>query len=373
MSKGWSVFLVSLIGVLLSPRRANAAVVLNTNDISNFTLVGTQVPSTGPNVLTFDDASSADVSGLFAADPDAAPGAGELDLTVTFQVRSTSPANSDADFRVVMNDGASKAAIAACVVLVGQRGIGLAGPGSSQDAATYLAFYPIDWTQTPVTMRLRRTSDGGCELMEVNGAPPNPRVFLTGAQVAGRTRATPSAELGCFSAEGHANVEVTQFFTQKVAQPVAGTLTFTDFRIRDTDSADRLRFRADFQLGAGTNGIDPATEPVTIKLSVPGWEFYSQTLNGFTVRGTAPRRRWTLNDAERARTGIEQLVIDEDPNNTGGIFLRDVATELDDVYFGTVTAEIAIGTGALADRLTGSAQLVEKRFGSGNWQFYREP
>lgn len=73
------------------------------------------------------------------------------------------------------------------------------------------------------------------------------------------------------------------------------------------------------------------------------------------------------------RTGIEQLVIDEDPNNMGGIFLRDVATSLDDVHFGSVTAEITIGTGATADKLTGTAQLVEKQFGSGNWRFHREP
>ncbi len=34
-------------------------------------------------------------------------------------------------------------------------------------------------------------------------------------------------------------------------------------------------------------------------------------------QGRAPKRRWSLNDAERARTGIEQLLIDEGPNNTG--------------------------------------------------------
>ena len=48
-----------------------------------------------------------------------------------------------------------------------------------------------------------------------------------------------------------------------------------------------------------------------MKLSTPtGGVFYSQTLNGFTVKGNSPRRRWSLDDAERDRTGIERLIID---------------------------------------------------------------
>ena len=220
-----------------------------------------------------------------------------------------------------------------------------------------------------MSLRLRRLADGGAELMEINGAAPNPRVLLTTDQVTNRTRAGSTAELGCMSPESTADVDVTVFYTEKVAAPVAGTLTFTRFRIRDTDSTDKLVFRADYTLGAASNGIDPAVEPVTIKLSTIGGTFYSQTLNGFTVRGKAPRRRWTLNDSERARTGIEQLVIDEDPHNAGGIFLRDIGIALDDAFFGTANAEITIGTGALADKLTGTAQLVERR---GNWRFVRE-
>ena len=311
------------------------------------------------------------VSGLFATDPDAVAG-GELDLVSSFQVRSVTPNNADGGFKVIINDGQSKAAIAACVILHNQRVIALAGPGAPSDPATYPVFAPVDWFGVPVSLRLRRLVDGGAELVEINGAAPNPRVMLTGYQVAGRTRAGSTAEFGCLSPEGLAQADVTVFYTEKVAAPVAGKLTFTRFRIRDTDSTDKLVFRADYTLGATSNGIDPATEPVTIKLSTIGRTFYSQTLNGFTVRGQTPRRRWTLNDAERLRTGIDQLVIDEDPHNSGGLFLRDVGIALDDAFFGTVNAEITIGTGALADKLTGIAQLVERRPGSGNWRFVRE-
>jgi hypothetical protein len=69
---------------------------------------------------------------------------------------------------------------------------------------------------------------------------------------------------------------VTEFFTQPVAQRVNGRLTFNGFRVRDTDSADRLRFRAEYALGTGTNGIDPTTEPVTIKLSTSAGVFFQQ-------------------------------------------------------------------------------------------------
>jgi hypothetical protein len=57
-------------------------------------------------------------------------------------------------------------------------------------------------------------------------------------------------------------------------------------------------------------------------VSDAGGQFYPSPdfnpLNGFNVQCTAPNRRWTLTDAERARSGIEQLVFDEDPNNSGG-------------------------------------------------------
>jgi len=109
-------------------------------------------------------------------------------------------------------------------------------------------------------------------------------------------------------------------------------------------------------------------------LSRPGsGVFYAQTLNGFTMQGQAPRRRWLSINAERARTGIDQLVIDENPNNASDIVLRDVRTELYDEYFGVVDVAIMIGTGATADRLTGTARLEERQVGSGNWRLDREP
>ena len=123
------------------------------------------------------------------------------------------------------------------------------------------------------------------------------------------------------------------------------------------DYRDRIRFRADYTLGALSNGIDLANEPVTIKLLTPaGVQFYPapdiNPLTGFDVQGRVGKRRWTLNDAERARTGIEHLIFDENPTLRGGIALRDIRTTLADADFSVVNVEITIGSGATQDKLT---------------------
>lgn len=150
--------------------------------------------------------------------------------------------------------------------------------------------------------------------------------------------------------------------------PVKGGLTFSRFRVRDFESNDRLRFKADFKLGASTNGINPGAEQVTVRLWTAAGEFYNQVLNGFTVKGQAPRRRWTLNDAERTRTGLERFDIDEDPDSSGALFLRDVRDDPGIGSFQTVNAEIVIGAGVAADKLLGIATLMEQRDGTGKWR-----
>ncbi len=109
------------------------------------------------------------------------------------------------------------------------------------------------------------------------------------------------------------------------------------------------------------------------RLSTPGGgQFYPEPdfnpLVGFNVQGAVGKRRWTLNDSERARTSIEELVFDEGPNNTGAVYLRDFQTSFPPANFSTVDAEITIGTGEMPDDLTGAASLVETPVGSGRWR-----
>lgn len=362
----------SMVGTPRTVPISVPSVVLNPADISSFTVIGNQQPTVGGAVI-FNDASQTDVSGLSATDADAATGV-ELDLTAKFQVSPQTTDGVDAGFQLTISDGtANRAAIAACIVVNGVPHIGLVSTGARDALTTYPAFIAAEWQAAPLTLKLRRTAEGGVQLLELNGAPPATRTELLPQQAAPRTRPGNLAEFGCFSGPATLTAQVDSFMTERPAQPTQGNLTFTRFRIRDTDSTDRLAFRADFQLGTGTNGINPAAETVAVKLSTAQGEFYAQTLNGFNVRGQTPRRRWVLNDAERARTGIEQMVIEEDPNNSGSIFLRDVRNECGTREFTNVTVEVIIGAGAAAEVLTGSAELVEVPAGSGRWRFHREP
>ena len=369
-------------GVLGWPRAVRAAGLpgsvecmrLNTKDVSGWLQLGSQLlPQTAPTTLTFTDSSASDVSAIYTPNACAAPGL-EVDVVATFQVRSCTPNSADADFRVVINDGQTKSAIAAAVMINGQRCIALVGAGRASDVATYPASVVADWVARPVSLRLRRFADGGAELIELNGVAPNPRVLLWTDLVAARARAGPSFEIGCMSVEGLADVDVTEFYAERPPTQILGALDVTEFRIRDTDSADRLRFRADFTLGAGSDGIDPSTELVAVKLSTPTYgQFYParaadfNPLSGFDVRGRAPRRRWSLNAAERTRTGIERLDFDENPNQTGAIVLRDVRTSLPTIDYSTVIVMADSGF----DLFTETIHLVEGRAGSGQWRLPR--
>ncbi len=354
-----------------------AANTLDPNNPSSFQKEGGESHTPG-NVLTLTDLSSSDFVAFFAADSDAYPGI-DIDIVATFQVRQTGPNNADAGNRVVINDGVTRSAIAACIVLNGVKGIGLKSHGPASDPASYPVFVPIDWQAVPVTLRLRRSGNGDAEIVELNGVAPSPRALLTADKAPGPTRfGFGSVEFGAASPEADCTVEYAAFRSERVVNPVAGTLNFTRFRLRDSDSPDRVQFRADYTLGSGSDGINASVEPVTIKLSTPwGGQFYPSPdfnpLNGFDAQGRAPKRRWTLNDGERARTGIERLVFDEDPNHSGGIFLRDFRTNLADADYSIVNVEITIGTGATQDKLVGTVSLVETHAGGGRWRLSNEP
>lgn len=361
-------------GVLGSPRAAHAvgSVVstecmrLDTNDLTGWQPLGSQPPSTSPTTLAINDSSGSDVSGIYMPNACAAPGL-EVDVVASFQIRGVTPSGADGGFKVIINDGQLRSAVVTCAILNNQRVLALAGTGLSN----YPASAPVDWLVGPISFRLRRAADGGAELIEVNGVVPNPRVFLRADQVAGRTRAGSTFEIGCLSPEGLCDADVTEFYAEMPPTPIMGGLDFTDFRIRDTDSADRLRFRADFTLGAGSDGIDPGTELVAFRLSTPSYgQFYPapaadfNPLSGFDVQGRTPRRRWSLNDAERTRTGIERLDFDENSNQTGAIILRDLRTSLPSLDYSTVTVMVDSGFNLFSDTI----QLVEKRAGSGQWR-----
>ena len=171
---------------------------LNTNDVNGWQLLGSQFISTGPDTLAFSDADIGDVNTLHKSNPCAGPGL-EVDVVATFQIRSVTPNGPDTGFRVIINDGQLKAAVLTCAILNNQRVLALAGAGAPGDPATYLASTIVNWGADRVRVRLRRSADGGAELVEVNGVAPNPRVFLSGDLVSNRTRVGATFEIGCMS------------------------------------------------------------------------------------------------------------------------------------------------------------------------------
>jgi hypothetical protein len=217
------------ISNLLWPRLAKGATVLDPTNPSNFKQDGTQTATPG-TVLTLQDASNGDIILLFAPDPDAAAGI-DLDVVATFQMINPSPENADAGNRLVINDGVTRAAIASCIFQKNIPGMGLYSSGPTKDQASYPVFVPVDWVAAPCAIRLRRWANGDAELIEINGTPPTPRALLTADKAAGPTPAFFTVEFGCASPEAMTTVEYSAFRSERVVQAVAGTLSFTSFRL----------------------------------------------------------------------------------------------------------------------------------------------
>lgn len=352
------------------PGLAIKSVVLDPgHPLANFAVEGAQPFTPTPSLLVLLDQSVADVVDFYGFDPAASPG-NDVDVVAAFQVRTSTPLNADSGVRFVINDGQFKAVMAGAIIVGGIKGIGLAAGVNFWDPTNYPVFVTADWTQ-PTTVRFRRSASGDAEIVDVNGVAPSPRALLAGVSLPPRNRLYPTIEFGCMSPEALCDVEFSQFYSEVPASAIRGALAFTEFRIRDDDTTDRLRVRADYALGADSDGINPSSEAMSVKLSTPTYgQFYPapaadfNPLAGFVAHGRAPRRRWSLNDAERARTGIERFDVDENPDHTGAIILRDLRTTLPNIDYSTVLVTVDIGF----DLLTDTVHLVEKRAGSGRWR-----
>lgn len=140
------------------------------------------------------------------------------------------------------------------------------------------------------------------------------------------------------------------------------TLCVTRIRIRDAETTDRVRMRGEFALAAGSQGIDPAAEPVSLRLSTPAGVFYHLSVGpgSFDTRGTPGNRRWVLTDTARDSTGVERLVILEQ----GEFILVERPVNLPTLAFSSTTFELIIG----ATFGSVNMEMVESPPGSGSWR-----
>ncbi len=163
-----------------------------------------------------------------------------------------------------------------------------------------------------------------------------------------------------------------QLIASAVAPSFPLSLTVQQLRIL-ADDDDRLRLRASFTLDSGSDGVDPRTEPVTLKFSTPAGAFYPQAETEFPIqRGEFELRRdddgfmrWRLTDAGRQRTGIERFDIRFDVlGQNGSILFVDRRTSLPRQAYDHVTVELTIGN----DDGAAQATLVEDPPDSGRWR-----
>jgi hypothetical protein len=112
---------------------------------------------------------------------------------------------------------------------------------------------------------------------------------------------------------------------------------------------DIVRVQGEFLIGPASAGIDPATEPVALRLLVPpGDRVYPAGTDFMPVTGFVPTADgWALSDAEKTRTGLQAFDIRRtgDPGRFTFNFV-DTQTPLAARDYGLVWVELTIGDDA---------------------------
>jgi hypothetical protein len=159
--------------------------------------------------------------------------------------------------------------------------------------------------------------------------------------------------------------DVHGFTFQPIAVPTTFTLSLSEIQLRAAGAPDKVQVQGTFQLAGASDGIDPAAQPVSLRLSTPAGEFYPalasglMPISGFDVTPTG----WAISATEKRRTGIQSFVIDRTP--TGFSFsLVDTGTALPALDYTAVSVELVIGN----DAGSASASLRQWPASSGNWQ-----
>lgn len=145
------------------------------------------------------------------------------------------------------------------------------------------------------------------------------------------------------------------------------TLTVTKLQLRVGDANEKVHVGASFTLAMGSDGINPATQPVSLKLSTPtGGQFYPapandfMPINGFDFDPNSTPPKWSINAAEKQRTGVQSFDILEGFS----LNLVDTKAQLGTRDYSQVIIDFRVGN----DIGSAEVQLVENPVGSGNWQ-----
>jgi hypothetical protein len=132
-----------------------------------------------------------------------------------------------------------------------------------------------------------------------------------------------------------------------IAMAAGGLLAPRASLALETD--DIVRVQGEFLISPASAGIDPATEPVALRLLVPpGDRVYPPGTDFMAVTGFVPTADgWALSDAEKTRTGLQAFDIKRTavPGRFTFNFV-DTRTPLAAGSYGVVWVELTIGDDA---------------------------
>lgn len=133
------------------------------------------------------------------------------------------------------------------------------------------------------------------------------------------------------------------------AMAVGGLLGSRASMAVETTENELVKVQGEFLLGPASAGIDPATEPVALRLLVPpGDRVYPAGTDFMPVTGFVPTAvGWTLSSAEKTRTGLQAFDITRTADPGRFTFnLVDTRTPLAAGNYGVVWVELTIGDDA---------------------------
>lgn len=129
-----------------------------------------------------------------------------------------------------------------------------------------------------------------------------------------------------------------------VAVAAGGLLAPRAVRAAETD--DIVKVQGQFLLGPASDGIDPATQPVSLRLLVPpGERVYPSATDFMPITGFVPTADgWALSSTEKTRTGLQAFDITRtDEPGRFAFNLVDTQTPLAPRDYGLVWVELTIG------------------------------
>jgi hypothetical protein len=236
---------------------------------------------------------------FYKTEPEITAGDVTVDVTVEVSSGSLTLNGIDTGVRAILSEGAGGFEIGAALIerAGGDRRVALlTGGGMTQGI-------PLEWS-IEKTFRLQRNADPAQRaVLTVSGFPPE---VLTDLDLPPARRANPNFEFGCSSDPATAIA-----FWGPIGQtsfPMTITANRCDLF---PNASEKVHIEGSFALAMNSNGIDPSTQPVALRLFNPadGTRIYPVGTDKMPIAMVPITGGWKISDAEKTRTGIQDFQI----------------------------------------------------------------